>query len=150
MRRIQKMFLESFRLHEAEGDDIFRSRTRSDQESFESGLDGETSASKYDTEDLGFDPTESQEDRFAEAYGKVEGLNQTIEDLISPDSGSGSLLKLLAEIDKSDSIAKGAADKVRKDAKKASDALSSIINELKTIASMEPSLRRKLESLKST
>lgn len=123
--------------------DIFRDRIPSDD--FDSTLDDDTNSSDFDTEGLGFDPTETQENQFVDVYEKVVGYEETISDLIDPDSGS--LLQALSRMDRNDSIAKGAVDRVRRDAKKVSDSLSSIINEMKIIASMEESLRRKVESL---
>jgi len=136
---IEERFLKI--LQEDEG--IFRDRNS--REDFGSTLDDETNAGDFDTEGLGFDPTEKQEDDFLDVYVKVVGYEGTISDLIDPDSGS--LLQALSKMDRSDSIAKGAVDRVRRDAKKVSDSLSSIINEMKIIASMEESLRRKVEAL---
>jgi len=123
--------------------DVFRDRDA--REDFRSTLDDETDAGDFETEGLGFNPTEKQEDDFLEVYAKVVGYEETISDLIDPDSGS--LLQALSKMDRNDSIAKGAVDRVRRDAKKVSDSLSSIINEMKIIASMEESLRRKVEAL---
>lgn len=147
MSRINKMFLESFQINEEEGDDIFRDRTQSDRQAYEGGMDRDTNPEDFETDDIGFDANSQQEEEFVKAFSKVDMLERTIEELISPDDGQGSLLKILAQLDRNDSIAKGVADRVRRDAKKASDSLSAIANELKTVASMEPSLRRKLESL---
>ena len=137
---IQERFLKV--LQEEDGD-VFRDRDSGD--AFRSTLDDETQSGDFDTEGLGFDPTEKQENEFLDIYSKVINYEQTISDLIDPDSGS--LLQALSRMDRNDSIAKGAVDRVRKDAKKVSDSLSSIINEMKIIASMEESLRRKVEAL---
>lgn len=144
--RIKEMFVKSFLLKEAD-DDVFRDRTVDDGDAFEGGLDRGSDAGDFETDGLGFDATSSQEDRFVDAYQQIEGLGRTIDNLIDPDTGGGSLLRLMAELDTNASIAKGGADRIRKDAKKAADSLSSIINEMKTIASMEPSLRRKIGAI---
>ena len=138
--RVDRMF-EKVLLREMDEDDVFRTRAGD----FEAGLDAESNPEDFEVDGLGFDATAKQEDDFINAYEKVQTLQNIIAELIDPDVNS--LLKILSELDRNDSIAKGAVERVNRDAKKISDSASSIIHELMSIASREVSLSRKIKAI---
>ena len=140
----------SFYLTEDDANSVFRDRKfpEGDGGEFESSLDRDTDGSDFETDGLGFDATETQLDNFAEVYGKVTMLDNTINDLVDPENESN-LTRLLAVYDRPDSVGNGLSDKLTKPISNAAKALSEVKITLNQIASAEPALKRKIAALKS-
>lgn len=155
---IKDLFKETL-LKEAEGD-VFRSRDIGEREpasdsfpededgSFESGLEPEGDPTEFETEGLGFDPTQVDEDNFAEAYERVEQIDQMIKDLVDPKIDNN-LTRVLSKYDRADSIGNGVVQQLKKPIVKASLALSEVKIILNQIASMEDSLKKRVEAIQA-
>ena len=118
-----------------------------DKESFNSGLDLDSDPSEFDTDGLGFDAIKASEDNFAEVYQKVYDIDRMVKSLIDP-TNEKNLSKLLSIHDRSDSIGNGLVDQLKRPILKASNSLTEVKNMLDQTASLEPSLKRKIDALK--
>lgn len=115
---------------------------------FEAGLEVGSDPAEFDTDDLGFDPEQIREDNFAAVYQKVDKIDEMIKDLVDPKV-EGNLTNLLSQHDRADSVGNGVIHKLEKPIQKASIALSEVKIILDQIASMEATLKRRIEALES-
>lgn len=115
---------------------------------FDAGLDNDSVASDFDTDDIGFNPTEVAQDNFEAVYDKVEQIDTMIKDLVDPKKDDN-LTKLLSLQDRADSIGDGLVRKLQRPIEKASLALSEVKIILDQIASSEASLQKRVDALKS-
>lgn len=134
-----------------EEEDVFRDRSfpeENETSDFEAGLDTDSVASDFGTDDLGFDPSAVVEQNFADVYAKVDKIDDMIKDLVDPKK-ENNLTTLLSKHDRADSIGDGLIQKLQRPIQKASLALSEVKIILDQIASSEESLQKRVDSLKA-
>lgn len=131
-----------------EEEDVFRDRSFPEEEEgdFEQGLDVDSEASDFDTDGIGFDPEAVSVDNFVKVYDKVDKIEEMISGLVDPKV-DGNLTQLLSQNDRADSMGNGVIQKLEKPIQKASLALSEIKIILDQLASMEATLKRRIDSL---
>jgi hypothetical protein len=134
-------------------DSVFKDRERGGPpedmgsgEGFEDSLDPDSTPSDFEIEDLGFDESDEMEKIILNIYKKNEMFSKFYEELVGPNNESN-LTRLLALSDRSDSIANGALQQLKKPILNGVKATQEIKAVLDQMASAEPSLRKKVEAL---
>ena len=120
----------------------------SDRRAFEDDLDRGSEASDFDTDGQEIDVTEAQARVIDALYDHVDKVESMINGLNDPRD-ENSLNRFLAKIERPDSVGAGLSEKLTKHITKASIAIATLKEELRSVLGREEVINRKLEAVDS-